>query len=288
MPELPEVENVCMGLRTLIGCEFIDYRVMHSKFDAYPLHKGRLSDIRRIGKWIVFNFDESRSLVAHLGMSGRFEITPPKQHIKHTRWKALIKRNNKTSILHFVDPRCMGHLRSFGKLETYDVMNDTALSEGSTMLGIGTDWLSPIMLDTKLVLQPHVLLDKFNSNRTLKALLLDQSLYAGLGNIYANEAAFSIGLHPASLGHRLHLGLARKLIVNVKNMLQTSISLGGTSFGDANNYVDVNGNSGSYASRLYVYGRARKPCKICNRLIKKINLNGRSTFFCDNCQELLT
>jgi formamidopyrimidine-DNA glycosylase len=120
-----------------------------------------------------------------------------------------------------------------------------------------------------------------NRQRSIKAALLDQTLVAGVGNIYADEALFSSGIRPDTLCADLNLEQIERLRTALIQVLQASIEAGGTTFSDFLNVQGVNGNYGGVAS---VYGRAGEPCRVCESSIMRLKLVGRSSHFCPKCQ----
>jgi formamidopyrimidine-DNA glycosylase len=119
------------------------------------------------------------------------------------------------------------------------------------------------------------------SRRPLKTILLDQSLVAGLGNIYADEVLFFCGLHPTTPADRLSLNHCQTLHHQIQQTLQSAIAAGGTSFSD---YRQVTGINGNYGGLAQVYGRKGEPCRRCGTPIEKLKLAGRSSHFCPHCQ----
>ncbi|MEB3226882.1 MAG: zinc finger domain-containing protein, partial [Synechocystis sp.] len=121
------------------------------------------------------------------------------------------------------------------------------------------------------------------SRRPLKTALLDQSLVAGLGNIYADEVLFLSGIHPTTPADRLSREACQTLHQQIHHTLTVAIAAGGTSFSD---YRQVTGINGNYGGMAQVYGRREEPCRQCGTAIEKIKLAGRSAHFCPRCQPL--
>lgn len=116
----------------------------------------------------------------------------------------------------------------------------------------------------------------------IKAALLDQTLVAGIGNIYADEALFRAGVAPERCANSLTPEEVKKLYSSICQVLQEGIASKGTSFRD---YQDANGEKGAFQKELNVYGRGGEPCKGCGQPLQRIRLGGRSTVFCPNCQK---
>jgi formamidopyrimidine-DNA glycosylase len=120
------------------------------------------------------------------------------------------------------------------------------------------------------------------SNRNIKTLLLDQGVVAGIGNIYADEALFKSGIKPEAIAANLTQAQIERLYTAIIEVLQTAIDRGGTTF---SNFLNLLGVSGNYGDVAWVYGRKGEPCRVCDTLIEKIKLSGRSAHFCPNCQK---
>jgi len=120
-----------------------------------------------------------------------------------------------------------------------------------------------------------------NRRRPIKTALLDQSVVAGLGNIYADEALFKSGVLPETLCTEVQLKQIKLLRTAIIQVLETSIEAGGTTF---RNFLNVKGVNGNYGGVAWVYNRAGEPCKVCGDVIQRIKLGGRSSHFCRQCQ----
>jgi formamidopyrimidine-DNA glycosylase len=119
------------------------------------------------------------------------------------------------------------------------------------------------------------------SQRNIKTVILDQTLVAGVGNIYADEALFMSKIHPQTPAGTLTTSQIELLRESIVNVLQTSIDQGGTTF---SNYLNVQGTNGNYGGMAWVYNRAKAPCRVCQTPIEKIRLGGRGTHYCPECQ----
>jgi formamidopyrimidine-DNA glycosylase len=120
-----------------------------------------------------------------------------------------------------------------------------------------------------------------NRRRPIKTALLDQSVVAGLGNIYADEALFLSGIRPETLCINLKTEQIERLRSHIIQVLETSIAAGGTTF---SNFLNIKGVNGNYGGGAWVYNRAGKPCRVCGTAIERIRLGGRSSHFCIQCQ----
>jgi len=293
MPELPEVETIRRGLEPhLIGLTLQSLTATDPKVLDLSARDGKLSalegqkieSVTRRGKYLVFGL-EQHYLVFHLGMTGQltlrdthrqdadsFERTVTglewcEQHApdRHTHihivfgdGRQLLFRDIRKFGRVYVLERELGHLLAFYKLHH---------------LG-----LEPFTSEYNL----KAFLAAFK-NRTLrlKSLLLNQAFVAGVGNIYADEALFEAGLHPARKASRLKKAEKERLFEAIHTVLERGIKFGGTSFRD---YLNSEGEKGTNQEELYVYGREGEPCLKCGTPIVKTVISQRGTHFCPKCQ----
>lgn len=281
MPELPEVQTVVTTLRQFVLNARITSAILlrtdiciPSGIDLPAKLTGRsISAIDRRAKRIVFTLDTGERFYIHLGMTGQLLVVDPQTPVaKHTHLIAdcrLRIADSKAGApgkpyaiaqLRFVDPRRFGGIWWLG--ESADDPN----ALGPEPLTLRTAALA------KRLARPR---------RPIKSALLDQSLIAGLGNIYVDEALFAAGLHPLTLACDLSPAQVAKLSRAIKQTLRSAIQAGGSTLRD---YVNANGQRGQYQSRHRVYDRANQPCRRCKTPIARIVLGGRSTHFCPQCQ----
>ncbi len=306
MPELPEVETIARGLAKRVTGEVVESVWLGQKKEplkssaseiAATLEHSRITRVRRMGKHIVFDLDRlarvplrqaqgrfspaksrrpdrktqeagggARSthtshikaqFVVHLGMTGRLQVCEPEAEIaKHTH--AILKLASGRE-LRFVDPRRFGRL-SVAKAGDFDATGVEPLE---------------VDLDRFLTL--------FRGRKTpIKSALLNQKLLRGVGNIYADESLFRAGIRPrrraASIPREQLSGLFRA----VKEVLQEAIALGGSSVSD---YVNADGEEGFFQLQHRVYGREAEACLVCQTLIKRVVIAGRSSHYCPKCQK---
>ena len=281
MPELPEVETICRGLNKLtLEQEIRGGEVLLQRTLAYPLSVEKfwrgiegveIAHWERRGKYLLAQLSKLSSQSAgwigiHLRMTGQLlwlKRDEPLQ--KHTRIRLFL---GKTQELRFVD------IRTFGK---FWFVPPTEVPEGiiTGLQKLGPEPFSPAFSLSYLIEK----LDK--SRRQIKTLLLDQTLVAGIGNIYADEALFKSGISPEAIANNLSKAQIERLRLAIIEVLQIAIDKGGTTFSDYLNLLGVNGNYGGVA---WVYGRKGKPCRVCSTSIEKIKLAGRSSHFCPQCQ----
>jgi formamidopyrimidine-DNA glycosylase len=225
----------------------------------------RVKSVGRKGKFLVAPLDDGQTLVAHLGMSGRFAVETEQAPLAaHTHFRALLDDGTE---IRFVDPRTFGFVAVF---------TDEELGE-SGVARLGPDaWLELPTTDQ---------LAGTMTRRTapIKALLLDQGPISGLGNIYADEALHIAGIHPLRPGNSLSLPELERLRSAVGQVLTTAIENGGTSLDDLA-YLLPDGRAGENLDRLLVYGRTDLPCARCGTPIERIVVRGRSSHFCPLCQ----
>ena len=312
MPELPEVETVRQGLNQVtLNQEILGGDVLLDRTIAHPLSVGEfLAPLKNItittwhrrGKYLLAELTKSDSsnqeklrtqesgvrqkelvsqihpwennpksanagwLGVHLRMTGQLlwlNREDPLQ--KHTRVRLFFQDSRE---LRFVD------LRTFGKM--WWVPPGTPPESIITGLQIlGPDPFSPGFSVKYLALALQ------NRRRPIKTALLDQSLVAGVGNIYADEALFLSGVPPKTLCADLKLAQIERLRGAIIQVLQASIEAGGTTF---SNFLNVQGVNGNYGGVAWVYNRTGAPCRVCSTPIERIRLAGRSAHFCPQCQ----
>ena len=287
MPELPEVETVRLQLKyKVIGKTIKSIEVFHPKTVAHDdaieatLKNKTILDIDRVGKLLIFSFKKQPDifLLAHLKMTGQFFYVGEKGDVvggghsmtaadcdlpgKHTR-VAFHFTDNTT--LYFNDMRLFGYTKLATKTEV-----DAARAR------FGQE---PI--DTTFDLAAFTAgLQKRKA--PIKAVLLDQSFVAGLGNIYVDEALWRAKVHPTRLGSAVNTKEARMIAKAAREVLTESIAVGGTTF---QHFVDAEGNPGNFTNHLQVFGKQKTPCTRCKTIIQKTRVAGRGTHFCPKCQK---
>lgn len=265
MPELPEVETVVCGLREkVLGRVIVDieeFRVgtvygdySNEEFD-FPI-----ISINRRGKYILIRLENETKLVIHLRMTGKLILRKEDKKIERHDRARLLLDNGKYLV--FNDIRTFGKIEIFNKSDNFDVFDKL----GPEPLGKKFDekYLKGIII---------------NRNVPVKNLLLDQSVIAGLGNIYVSEILHRAGISPLRSGNSMKNIDIVRIVEETKKVLSEAIALGGTTISD---YRDANDKKGKYQTKLQVYGKNR--CK-CGRPIIKIKQAGRSSFYCSYCQK---
>ena len=271
MPELPEVQTVVNGLKEdLVGdritCITPIWEKVLSNFIPSDLFiKGRttlIQDVTRRAKFIIIHFPSS-ILAIHLRMTGKLFFPVANQIPKHTT--AVIKLDSRKKLI-FHDTR------KFGRIYLYNDLTPINERHGPEPLGknFSVGWLHRALQQRK---------------RNIKALLLDQSFLAGLGNIYVDESLWSAGIHPGSISNALPAARIRRLHEAVQAILKAAITAKGTTIID---FSYLNGQNGRYTSQLRIFGRKGQPCITCGRDIEKIKVAGRGTYVCSRCQKKYT
>ncbi len=266
MPELPEVETVRRSLQPLIGQRLKNVVIAdgHLRYRATPalakkITGEKLSELLRIGKYLLLKFP-SDTLVFHLGMTGRL-LTGQKQKSPYVKvlFQFSIDR------LDFIDVRRFGFV--------------LAGAAGEKSLPRGPDALAPIDR-SGFYRRIHA------SKAPIKALLLDQKVIAGLGNIYVSEILFLAKIHPAQRGIDLGEDDVLRILKAIPKVLKRAIEAKGSSISDFVYALpgEKEYSTGNYQSKFLVYSRDGEACKVCKTKIKKIVQGGRSSFYCPGCQ----
>jgi formamidopyrimidine-DNA glycosylase len=270
MPELPEVETVARDLRpllvgrTLVGLTRSRKALRQSWSKAWEpkLVRRRVEAVHRRGKWLLLELDGAAFLMVHLGMTGRFTVvTPGTKQEPHTH---LVFRLDNDHELRFRDARRFGSVTYFPDRPGWEAFLATRLG--------------PEPWDLKAAEFRAALK---NTKRPVKAVLLDQTVVAGVGNIYADEACFAARIDPRRVGNALRPAEADRLLHAIRVVLDRAIEAGGSSIRD---YVGGSGQPGGYQDRFLAYGRTGEPCPRCGTPIESVRLAGRSTHYCPRCQ----
>lgn len=270
MPELPEVETVMRGLTPVWeGQRFT--RVIANRPDLRrPLPEAlgqRLTgaQVIRLGrraKYGLVDTDRGDTLIIHLGMSGRMRVDP-ETLLKHDH---VVFETGNGRMVAFNDARRFGSL---------DLVATADLAAHPLIAGIGPEPLGP---EYGLPLLKRIFADRL---APAKAILLDQRLIAGLGNIYVCEALFRAGINPEMPGGQITSGALKRLLPAIPAVLMDAIAAGGSSLRD---HVAPDGTLGYFQKQFAVYGRAGQACFVCATPVERLVQSGRSSFFCPTCQ----
>jgi formamidopyrimidine-DNA glycosylase len=273
VPELPEVETVVRGLRAVLpGRCILNVRLGKTDFIDDPaalelqLPGSRIVAVRRHGKFILVELESANgrrheaSLLIHLGMTGQIVTCPPGVPVApHTHVFLALDDGRE---LRYTD------IRRFGRM----AMLANAAHE-SVLGKLGLDPLEASEEGFRA---------RIRSRRAhIKALLLDQRVLRGMGNIYTDESLWRARIHPRRLGSNLDKRETHRLYGVVRRVLNEAIRLGGSSISD---YVDAEGQPGEFQIRHRAYGREGKKCSRCGTAIRRIIVAGRSSYFCPRCQ----
>lgn len=269
MPELPEVETIVRQLRArgVEGRKILSVQVNWAR-TVEPLSVARFSrelegkaitSISRVGKWMMLSLDSGKTIMIHLRMSGSFSM-------EQGRYDRLVVKLSGGLNLHYSDIRKFGRWKLVDDpCEVLDRLGPDALTRNFTQARF-----------SKAMRRRH---------RMVKPLLLDQSIVAGLGNIYADEALWEAMIHPERLSDSLSDDELGNLFKAIKRVLKAGVRNRGTSLGDGKaNYRDVEGQSGGHRERVKAYGRAGTPCNRCQTPLEKTVVAQRGTTFCPVCQ----
>jgi len=269
MPELPEVETTRRGIepyllnRRITRLQIHDHRLRWPVSDELNALQGAVvSAIDRRGKYILIRIDAGTAIV-HLGMSGSLRVcTDDEPRRKHDHFEITTDQGH---IIRFHDPRRFGCF----------LWQASEGPEHSLLSKLG----------------PEPLSDEFNSEYLFRAtrkrqvaiknLIMNSHVVVGVGNIYASESLFMCGVRPGRAARRVTRVECEKLVATIKQVLQRSITQGGTTLRD---FVNSDGQPGYFAQSLNVYGREGEPCNTCGDAIRQRTLGQRSTFYCRVCQ----
>ncbi len=282
MPELPEVETVVRGLNSMILGEVVkSVDVLREDSVGHPAakqfakllvgHEFGLS--QRRGKYIVTSLSKGAHMVVHLRMSGRLVLreephTPQKikKLVENDFLRIRIALESGRE-LHYEDMRVFGRIWYIPKSDTV----------GGIVPGIAALGVEPL---TDLTVD--YLIEAFRSkSQPVKNTLLDQRIIAGIGNIYADESLFLSGINPLLPSGSLKKQQVEVLVGKIIEVLSRSIELGGTTLRD---YQNLSGVNGDYQNAAWVYGRAKETCSVCEDIIERVKLAGRSSHYCPTCQ----
>jgi formamidopyrimidine-DNA glycosylase len=271
MPELPEVETTCRGIAPhILDQPVIDF-VIRQKQLRWPvtpgLRKGLVNQVinsaTRRGKYILLN-TSAGSVILHLGMSGSLRIVDKTSPVRKHDHLDICFANGK--VLRFHDPRRFGAVL----WTTVDPLQHELLSE------LGPEPLTGDFSATYL----HTLSRRRNTS--IKSFIMNSHVVVGVGNIYASEALFLAGIHPARAANKISLPRYELLVDAIKEVLAASIKQGGTTLRD---FVNEQGEPGYFQQTLNVYGRSGEPCRQCGKKISQTRQQQRSTFYCSHCQK---
>lgn len=290
MPELPEVETVRRDLEVLVGQTLKNLKIITPKTASHPaaffkaaLLGKRVKEIGRRGKLLIVSFVSGEQLLIHLKMTGQLIYEAPGRKIAggHSERPGSyeeavggpLPNHHTRAILEFSRGRLFfNDLRRFGYLKL--------VTQEELTLIIAKNY-GPEPLEKEFSLA-YLSASLKRRKRNIKAVLLDQKVIAGLGNIYVDESLFAAGILPGRLAPSLKPQEIAKLHQAINRIIKQAINFRGTTFSD---YVDSRGRRGNFSQKLMVYGRGQKSCLVCGRPLIKSKLAGRGTHYCPNCQK---
>ena len=273
MPELPEVETVRRILdmrysgKRIVNIDILYPKMIHSSLDEFKnkITNSVIKNVARKGKYLFINFDNGYSIISHLRMEGKYILRQKNETIsKHTR--VIFFLDDDTSLC-YEDSRCFG-IMFLSKTE------EIHLNKEVSKLGP-----EPFDINDSLYLY-----NKFvKSNKEIKALLLDQEIMSGLGNIYCDEVLFKSKINPYLPGNLIQKQDVDNILKYSIETLNKAISLGGTT---VSTYHPEKGIDGRFQNQLLAYGKEKTPCVNCKTLLRKDKLHGRGTTYCPHCQNV--
>lgn len=272
MPELPEVETVKNQLKALLVQRTIqDIDLIYPGIVKMDVEKfkqrligQKIVNIHRYGKYLIFEF-ESVAMVSHLRMEGKYFIRQDIQEL--TKHDHLVFKLDHHLFLSYHDTRKFG---------TMELIEPNEISSIASLKNLGPEINSEAIDSLKI----YRLIQ--SSTRKIKTLLLDQSIVAGLGNIYVDETLFLAGVHPETLGNALSYKQFALILDCAKKVIQKAIQLGGTTI---RSYHSLDGIDGRFQNELNVHLRQGEQCGDCNDRIIKTKVGGRGTYLCPTCQK---
>ena len=288
MPELPEVEVVKQSLqnkiknlsikRVFINNNKLRYKI--SNRDFYGIKGRKIISIKRRSKYLLINLNQGLTILAHLGMTGKFFIIGKDNEKQKTSFYYSIKKNeskhdhltlylNKGIKLIYNDVRKFGFLKIFKSKNLYNSNHLKFLGPEPLNKNFSINYVRKYFLGKK---------------RTIKDLLMDQKFVSGLGNIYCNEILFLCKIRPDRIAKKINTKELSNLIKYTKKILKISIIKGGSSIKD---FVNTEGKSGNFQQKFKVYNKEKSKCnrKNCSGIVKKIYTSNRSSFYCSKCQK---
>jgi formamidopyrimidine-DNA glycosylase len=291
MPELPEVETVRLGLQEFlpgqailsINTDWANSLPIADELIENYLIGAKVESVKRRGKLIIMPLTSKYSLLIHLKMTGQLVYRPNRGKGfggGHPSDSLIDKLPNKSTrvtiklsdgILFFNDQRKFGWVKLEKSQGLY--RNNAFLSK-----------LGPEPLEDSYTFELFNTAIQRHPNTSIKAAILDQTVLAGVGNIYADESLFAARIHPLTKAGLVSTIKLKRLYKSIREVMSLSISLGGSS---DRNYVDAKGNKGSYLKFAKVFRKEGSPCPECGGVIKKIRAAGRGTHICPRCQKLV-
>mgnify|MGYP006136560477 CR=1 FL=1 len=288
MPELPEVEVVKKSLedklknltikRVFVNNSKLRYKIDNKEF--YKIKGKKIISVQRRSKYLLINLNQNLTILAHLGMTGKFFITDNKNKKYKTSFYYSIKKNeskhdhltlylDKGFKLIYNDVRKFGFLKLFKNKNIFECKHLKFLGPEPLTKQFNINYIIKYFLHKKV---------------SIKDLLMNQKFVAGIGNIYCNEILFLCKINPRRITKNTNKKEQKNIIKFTKKILRTSIAQGGSSIKD---FTNTEGVIGNFQQKFNVYNREKSKCrsKNCSGIIQKIYISNRSSFFCSKCQK---
>lgn len=272
MPELPEVETIRRSLQPLLVGRVVKTILVRETRLRRPVNMRRLrkwiqghaiTALSRRGKYLFWEMDNGSRLLIHLGMSGRLGYFAGQEELEPHTHICLYLDNG--AQIRYRDPRRFGCVQAVAPDERCGLLE-----------GLGPE---PLSVDFTA---DHLFEGLHGSKRSVKSALMDNRIVVGVGNIYANEALFHCGIAPQRPAGTLSREEWKRVTASVIRVLRQAIRKGGTTLNDFRNGL---GEPGFFQTDLAVYDQEDQPCRRCGLPIRRVVLQGRSTFFCPSCQK---
>ncbi len=280
MPELPEVETLKLGLhKYLVGHRIRGVDILHAKIfsgDKDLIIGSKVTDIKRVGKGLIIEFDNGYCLAIHIKLTGqliyrnektsKIPVSELKVGTVPNKFTHLIFSLDKNAKLYYNDQRRFGWVKV---VKTADVMNLPFFKDmgPEPFKQLDEGGFRELILRSKTVIKP---------------LLMDQKKIGGIGNIYASDALFLARILPSRKANSLSNEEIKKLYDAMHTVLQKGLDSGGAS---ELTFVNILGQDGEYQRHTLIYGKRGKNCPTCGRQIQFIRIGGRGTYFCTTCQK---
>lgn len=288
MPELPEVQTIADDLnRKVSGRRITGFWTDWPKVVKLPSAKkladeikgARIERIERIGKNIIFYLNKNRLLLVHQKMTGHLMVG--KWALKSDKMESLLPGPQKERVNQYI--HALFYLDDGWMIALSDMRKFARIAFGSKeeILSLpDIKKLGPDALEIAFTEFEERILAR---RKAIKLTLMDPTVVAGIGNIYADDILWSARVHPLKPANELRPEELKEIFEYTKKILKRAVKLRGTSVGD---YRDADGREGRYAKHLLVYRRTGSPCKRCGAAIERVRLGGRSAHFCPECQKI--
>ncbi|MCJ8275904.1 MAG: bifunctional DNA-formamidopyrimidine glycosylase/DNA-(apurinic or apyrimidinic site) lyase [Bdellovibrionales bacterium] len=272
MPELPEVETVCRGLKEIVepkknsikkietGAKSLrePFRVKELK----QSHGQKILNIKRKAKYLLFELEDSY-LLSHLGMTGSWRIEDQRDNHDHVR---IFLQDGR--ILTYRDPRRFGQ---------FDIISKDTVDDDRRFVHLGPD---PVIDDS---FTGEYLFDQCKRRQTaIKTLIMNQEIVVGVGNIYASESLYLAGIKPQKKSNKMTKKQCDLLVDAIKETLHEAIFCGGSTISD---FRQAGGSEGCFQNLFFVYGRDKEECLYCSTAIRSEFITGRNSYWCPSCQK---